>query len=98
MPPLVGNMEGISICRGAPSISHLFFADDNIIFCKATIEECKALQKTLQIYEQALGQQLNQAKTSMFFNSNTAEEIKNEIKSRFGAQVIKQHEKYFQRS
>ncbi|XP_075665346.1 uncharacterized protein LOC142635011 [Castanea sativa] len=87
-------MEGISVCRGAPSIFHLFFANDSIIFCKATIEEYEALQKTLQIYEQASGQQLNRAKTSMFFSSNTAEEIKNEIKSRFGAQVIKWHEKY----
>lgn len=30
----------------------------------------------------------------MFFNPNTSKVIKNEIKSRFGAQVIKQHEKY----
>ena len=29
----LGGLRGISVRRGAPSISHLFFADDSIIFC-----------------------------------------------------------------
>ena len=37
---------------------------------------------------------MNRAKTSLFFSSNTPGDIKEEIKKRFGAQVIKQHEKY----
>ena len=82
-------VEGISVCWGGPCLSHLFFADDSLIFCKATIEKCEALQKVLSIYEQASGQQLNRAKTSLFFSSNTAKEIQDEIKLRFGAQVIR---------
>ena len=27
-----GNIRGISVCKGAPQISHLFFADDSIVF------------------------------------------------------------------
>lgn len=77
-------MEGVFICRGGPSISHLFFVDDSIIFCKATTEECDALKQVLNTYEQAWGQQLNQAKTLLFFSPNTAECIQEEIKSRFG--------------
>ena len=46
------------------------------------------------MYEQALSQQLNRAKTSLFFSSNTPNAIQEEIKQRFGAQVIKQHDKY----
>ena len=87
----MGEMEGVTICRGAPHLSHLFFADNNIIFCKATIEECNALQRILGVYEQASGQQLNRTKTALFFSKNTSEEIKEEIKNRFGAQVIRQH-------
>ena len=75
-------------------LSHLFFVDDSLIFCKASLEECDALQKVLRVYEEASGQQLNRAKTSIFFNSNTLTTIKEEIKGRFGGQVIKQHEKY----
>ena len=37
---------------------------------------------------------MNRAKTSLFFSSNTSKEIQEEIKNRFGAQVIRQHEKY----
>ena len=64
----MGEMKGVTICRGAPRLSHLFFADNSIIFCKATIEECNALQRILGVYEQALGQQLNRTKTALFLD------------------------------
>ena len=89
-----GLLGGISVCRRGPSLSHLFFADDSLIFCKATLRECDALPKILKVYELALGQQLNRAKTSLFFSGNTPKEIRDEIKLRFGAQVNRQHEKY----
>ena len=89
-----GELEGISVCRGSPTLSHLFFADDSIILGKAYIEECTTLQRILAVYENASSQQLNRAKTSLFFSSNTSKEIQEEIKNRFGAQVIRQHEKY----
>lgn len=37
---------------------------------------------------------MNREKTSLYFSRNTPCEIQEEIKRRFGAQVIKQHEKY----
>lgn len=89
-----GNMKGVLVCCEGPNLSHLFFADDSLIFCKASLEECDALPKVLQVYEKASSQQLNRAKTSLFFSNNTHTTIKEEIKGRFGAQVIKQHEKY----
>ena len=38
-----GLVEGIFVCRGGPCLSHLCFVDDNLIFYKATVEECEAL-------------------------------------------------------
>ena len=70
-----GSMEGIAICRGGPKLSHLFFADDSLIFCKASLVECNSMKKILGVYERASGQQQNKAKTSLFFSSNTPKEI-----------------------
>lgn len=82
-------MEGVAVCRDAPSLSHLFFTDDSLIFYKASLEECNSLQHVLKVYEEASGQQLNRANTSLFFSNNTDISIQNEIKTRFGAQIIK---------
>lgn len=87
-------MEGIAICQGGPKLSDSFFVDDSLVFCKASLSECNSLQWVLQVYEQASCQQLNRAKTSLFFSKNTLGDVQEEIKIRFGAQVIKQHEKY----
>ena len=86
-----GDLHGVIVCRRGPKILHLFFADDSLIFCRASLEECDSLQRIFQVYEAASGQQLNRTKTSLFFNSNTDRSVKEEIKNRFGAQVIKNH-------
>ena len=70
-----GQMEGVKICRGSPRLSHLFFAYDSLIFCKAMLKECDGLQRLLTVYEKVSGQQLNRAKTSLFFSGNTPKEV-----------------------
>ena len=74
------HMGGLAVCRGGPKPSHLFFVDDSLIFCKASIKECNSLQRILNVYEKTSGQQLNRAKTSLFFSSNILGDIKEEIK------------------
>ena len=89
-----GAIKGIAACVRGPSISHLFFRDDNLIFCQATGEECSNLIDILEKYELTSGQQLNKEKTSLFFSCNMLQIVQDEIKNRFGAKIIKQHEKY----
>ncbi|XP_075655083.1 uncharacterized protein LOC142625282 [Castanea sativa] len=36
-----GSIRGVSICRNGPRVSHLFFADDSVIFCHAKESECQ---------------------------------------------------------
>ena len=39
----LGNVKGISICPGAPHLSHLFFVDDSIFFCRANMGEYQCI-------------------------------------------------------
>ena len=63
-----GLLNGVATCLRGPKISHLFFVDDSLIFCKANIEECSTLEENLDTYECSTGQQLNREKTSLFFS------------------------------
>ena len=89
-----GLISGVSVCRGAPRISHLLFADDCIIFGKASVDEGYRVLKVLADYEEELGQKLNKEKASLFFSRNTSREIQEEIKEIFRAQIIHKHERY----
>ena len=62
-----GDIRGISISRNGPKLTHLLFADDSLIFCRATENECQTLLNILAKYERASGQQINRAKTTLFF-------------------------------
>ena len=84
----------MATCARGLEISHLFFADDNLIFCRATTEECSNLLDVLETYESASGQQLNHDKTSLYISCNTPQLTQGEINHRFGAEIIKEHEKY----
>ena len=50
-----GNIQGILVSRGAPQISHLFFADDSIVFCRASVDEGRRILKVLEDYEAKSG-------------------------------------------
>ena len=89
-----GKINGYSLCRGGPKISHLFFVNDNLLFCHAKVEEVKSIQDILKVYEQASGQQINAGKTTLFFGKSMREETKNSIKLLLGVPKIKQYEKY----
>ena len=89
-----GRISGVAVCRGAPRISHLLFADDCIIFGKACSEESNRVLRVLADYEKESGQKLNKEKMSLFFSRNTNKDIREEIKGRFGAQIIQKHERY----
>ena len=64
----------VSICKGCPKITHLFFTDDSLLFCKANSQECQNLVNILQLYEATSGQKINVDKFSVFFSSNTPNE------------------------
>ncbi|KAK4395317.1 LINE-1 retrotransposable element O protein [Sesamum angolense] len=78
-PPVLAEsaarIQGISICRGAPCISHLLFADDTLIFSKASLSSVRAIKDLLEIYRRASGQEINFHKSSVAFSRNTPEAL-----------------------
>ena len=68
---LEGRITGVSICRGAPRVTNLLFADDSLLFCQATPKEREVVAKILQTYERASSQSINRGKSSAFFGNNT---------------------------
>ena len=86
--------RGVAVCRGGPRVTHLLFADDCMLFFRATSEECRTVLNILDQYEAASGQKLNNEKTSIFFSANTSTESKEEIRNLMGASNTSSIEKY----
>jgi hypothetical protein len=68
-----GWLTGVPSFPKGPRLNHLFFADDNLLFCKATSSDWGRLSQLLEYYEKASGQLLNKEKTSIFFSRNTSQ-------------------------
>jgi hypothetical protein len=65
-------LKGIKINRNCSPISHLLFADDLILFAKATSSEANILRLVLDHYCSWSGQAINVLKSSINFSKNTA--------------------------
>uniref|UniRef100_A0A2N9FDP4 Reverse transcriptase domain-containing protein n=1 Tax=Fagus sylvatica TaxID=28930 RepID=A0A2N9FDP4_FAGSY len=87
-------IHGVSICRNGPQISHLLFADDSLLFCQATEEECTRLMEVLAQYERASSQMVNKEKTALFFSKNTPEVVRRDIQQLWGVQGTANFKKY----
>lgn len=81
-------ISGISLAPSCPTISHIFFAYDNLIFCKATIPELYALKIILLDYEKASGQKVNFDKSALWFSTNVGDYFKNYMTSISGMKLV----------
>lgn len=84
----------IKVSRSSPTINHLFFVDDNIIFCRATSNEWLDIQKVLKTYEKTVGQGINRQKSRVLFSSNTSVAAKTSILSISGVSACYNSKKY----
>nr|XP_027090307.1 uncharacterized protein LOC113711341 [Coffea arabica] len=74
-----GSMSGMKIANEAPCLSHLFFAEDSLIFCRAKVGEAVQLMKVLEEYGRASGQLINKEKSSIFISKNVKGRRKEEV-------------------
>ncbi|XP_060960620.1 uncharacterized protein LOC133031197 [Cannabis sativa] len=64
-------IQGCRVANGAPSITHMLFADDSYLFCQATSDTAGSMNILLHTFELASGQRVNATKFSIFFSLNT---------------------------
>ncbi|XP_024196188.1 uncharacterized protein LOC112199393 [Rosa chinensis] len=89
-----GRLNGVKICTAAPSISHLFFADDSFIFCKAESDQVQAVKDVLRRYEAVSGQEVNLQKSAISFSRNVPLHEQFLLAECLGVQRVDKHDKY----
>ena len=75
-------------------MSHLFFADDSLLFCRTNGRDCKKMVEILKEYEDASGQLINRDKSGITFSSNTREEERCEAMRILNINRVLENDKY----
>lgn len=73
-------LNGIKVDESAPTVNHLLFADDGLLFFRATRESAREIKEVLQLYCQASGQMVNMDKSSIFFAKGCNQSLRDAIK------------------
>jgi hypothetical protein len=74
------SLAGIQVVATAPKVNHFLFADDLILFGKATSDEAIKLKEVLNVYCNASGQWINHEKSYVYFGKKCPGVVKENIK------------------
>ncbi|CAN1166059.1 Putative ribonuclease H protein At1g65750 [Linum perenne] len=66
-----GDWKPVSISAGGPLISHLFYADDLILFAEASENQARVIRRCLDRFCAASGQGVSREKSVIFCSKNT---------------------------
>ena len=87
-------IHGVRIGRRVENISHLLFADDSLLFTRATEEEVECVLDLLSIYEAASGQKLNMEKSVVSFSRNIEPDKKILLLEKLNFKAVDDHDSY----
>ncbi|KAM1214034.1 hypothetical protein ACFX2I_005400 [Malus domestica] len=88
--PFYGDQQhaGVRNSQHDPPISHIFFADDTLIFLKADRSNCQVLGQLSEDFCAASGQAVNLQKSCVFFSANIHAAISEELGNILGVPVV----------
>nr|XP_028964583.1 uncharacterized protein LOC114827108 [Malus domestica] len=81
-------LEGVRIGVSGPIISHLFFADDTLLFLRAGDNYCRNLLSIIDRYCEASGQKVNLQKSSIYFGANVPKGVAANLGGILGVSVV----------
>ncbi|CAN0903445.1 Uncharacterized mitochondrial protein AtMg00310 [Linum grandiflorum] len=90
----MGTITGIQIAKKAPTISHLFFADDTFIFLKVDADSITTLKDLFNQYQLISGQKINFKKSTIYFSHNTPSALQEFYGTILGVKNIGFQDKY----
>jgi hypothetical protein len=76
----VKSLRELHICRRAPGISHLLFADDSLLFFEASVDQAVVVKSILDKYEQSTGQLVSLGKCSVLYGDQCSLETQAQLK------------------
>ena len=82
------------MCRRAPGISHMLFADDTLLFFKANAVQASRMQQVINTYAQGTGQLINFDKCSLMFGKSCPIETQDEVKAVLQVSQVEFEPKY----
>jgi hypothetical protein len=65
-----GALQELHICRRAPGIAHLLFADDSLLFFEGSVDQAQVFKSILDRYEQGTGQMVSLGKCSILYGNH----------------------------
>ncbi|KAA3485757.1 reverse transcriptase [Gossypium australe] len=89
-----GRWNPIRLSRSGPDLSHLFFADDLVIFGKADMGQAHVLKDVLQCFCALSGHRVSPRKSNMFFSKGVDIRLQDQISQFFGFQKVLNLGKY----
>ncbi|CAA7024805.1 unnamed protein product [Microthlaspi erraticum] len=89
-----GEWKPIRLSRGGPQLSHIFFADDLILFAEASVAQIRVIRRVLELFCAASGQNVSLEKSKTFFSQNVSRDLEKLITDESGIQSMRELEKY----
>lgn len=87
-------VRGAKANSNGTEISHLLFANDNLLFTRATGHECTTIVDILNKYKSASGQEINYEKSGVSFNKGVSCEQKANLITLLNMRQADKHHKY----
>ena len=86
--------RGVRVGVHAPWVTHLLFADDCLIFMRASLQSADRLNNILRVYADCSGQAVNREKSAIYFSPNALQPLRAALKHALGINVEAFSERY----